>query len=616
MPGAGRQDSVVSVSSLSIRSRFGIAKPRRVIALDPGSSCLKLLLAELRSEGAHVLECRSIDLREEGLISNVEISGHLRKLLQQFGPCPVALALPQHRAICQLTNLAPTSPEDVRRVIEAETVQLRGLTETAIAYDYTPLKSFGKYQNPYWLTLCRESELQVTIEELGLSGSDLCEVTASANGLIAAYQHRSGRSRLALLIDFGAKHTDLAIVVDGQGVFASSIPFGSEAFTETIAAERGCSQDIAELFKRSHNVFSEPDAVNGVGTVARNWVVELEGAVREWITEHPELGAKPTDFEVLLTGVGSRQQGFVSCLNGLSELRFALWPDELGRQPIEGAGEYAVAYGTALHAFGLASQPTSLLPDEFRLAAKRRRSLYALQTVGLSLLLLVVVVFALGTWQKLSLINRKKTLLSQAEGAVAAAKTTDTLNRKIMAEYRRLQPVLEREKYTLDTLEALNAIQQVQSNRSLWFVLFADQQTYFSTPIRSHTNVVTTNEVFSVITNAPLAKRGFISELCVPEDAETARRTLSQIVTELKQARVFRNVDTLPAEAHRPLAEPKLLLPDKCFSLSLELAESDFPEAVNLIDKAPAVAVVREVKPGPRTFKQRTNNPSGGPAER
>ncbi|MCI0533657.1 MAG: hypothetical protein L0Z50_00365, partial [Verrucomicrobiales bacterium] len=81
----------LSPSSL-LRAHFGFANPRRVIALDPGTSCLKLLLAEMRPEGPCVLERRAIDLHEEGLISEAEISGHLQKMLQELGPHPIALA--------------------------------------------------------------------------------------------------------------------------------------------------------------------------------------------------------------------------------------------------------------------------------------------------------------------------------------------------------------------------------------------------------------------------------------------------------------------------------------------------------------------------------------------
>ena len=188
------------------------------------------------------------------------------------------------------------------------------------------------------------------------------------------------------------------------------------------------------------------------------------------------------------------------------------------------------------------------------------------------------------------------------------------LNRKIATEYQRLQPALELERYALDTLEALHAIQQARTNRSLWFVLFADQPTYFTAGIRE-TNSPAPNEIVSVPSNPPLARRGFVAELCIPEDPDAARRTLSQVVNELKQHRVFRNVDTLPAEARRPLAEPKLLLADKCFSLSLELIESAFPPTLLNAEK-PGPAPARDVKPAPRTFKPRTNSPTAGLEQR
>lgn len=562
-----------------------------------------------------MLERRAIDLHEEGLISEAEISGHLQKMLQELGPHPIALALPQHRAICQLTELAPVTPEEVRRAIEAETVKLSGLTDTAMAYDYTALKPFGTYKNPFWLTLCRASELRTTIEQLKLDGAELCEVTASANGLIAAYRLRLPTCRFAVLIDFGAKHTDLVIVADRQGVFASSFPFGSEAFTQTIAADKGCSLDIADLFKRTHDVFAGTETVEGAKPVARNWLQEVEGAVRDWIAEHPQLGATLPDFEVLLTGAGSRQPGFLTFLNEHSELRFALWPDDSGPQPAGDGGHFAVAHGTMLHAFGLASQATSLLPSEFRTAARRRRSLLTLQAVGLASLLLTTLVLAAGTWQKFSLIGRKNELLVQAESAVETAKRTEILNRRIVTEYQRLQPVLELERYALDTIEALNAMQQVRTNRSLWFVLFADQPTYFTASSRPQTNSPPADQTNFEATNVPPARRGFVAELCIPEESDAARRTLSQVVTELKQHRVFRNVDTLSADARRPLAEPKLLLPDKCFSLSLELAESAFPQTPPSVEKT-GPAGSRDVKTAPRSFKQKTNSPSGGLQER
>jgi hypothetical protein len=265
----------------------------------------------------------------------------------------------------------------------------------------------------------------------------------------------------------------------------------------------------------------------------------------------------------------------------------------------------------ALHTFRLVPQATSLLPVEFRAATRRRQSLLTLQAVALGLLLVVAIFLAAGTWQKSTLVGRKNKLLAQAESAVEAAKRTELLNRKIITEYQHVQPALDLEKHSLETLLALDAIQQIKTNRPLWFVLLADQQTYFTAPLRAQTNAVPpTNEVVSVATNLPPARRGFVAELCILENPEAARRTLSQIVAELKQHPVFRNVDTLPPDARRPLADPKLLLPDKYFSLSLELAESPFPETLPWLERA-ATALPRETRAAQRTFRQKTNSPPG-----
>jgi hypothetical protein len=80
-----------------------------VIALDPGSSCLKLLLAEMELSGPRVLECRAIDLREEAISKT--ISGHLQ-VLRELNPARPGFA--STSAICQLTELSQSTAH-VRR---------------------------------------------------------------------------------------------------------------------------------------------------------------------------------------------------------------------------------------------------------------------------------------------------------------------------------------------------------------------------------------------------------------------------------------------------------------------------------------------------------------------
>jgi len=130
----------------------------------------------------------------------------------------------------------------------------------------------------------------------------------------------------------------------------------------------------------------------------------------------------------------------------------------------------------------------------------------------------------------------------------------------------------------------------------LWYVLLADQQTYFSAyaPLlgatNAQTNVVATmaerlSRLFGSsplfgITNSSPAKPGLIAELCVPDEPEAARVALSQIVKDLKQQKLFSKVDLLSDDLRRNLADPKVTIPDRDFVLSLDFSETEFEQSL------------------------------------
>jgi len=90
---------------------------RRVAALDPGSRCLKLLLAESDFGRVRIQKEELVDLRAEGLVSPEEIKAHLLATLDAWGSPPLALVLPQHLSISQLIDV-PLAPEsEIKKLI-------------------------------------------------------------------------------------------------------------------------------------------------------------------------------------------------------------------------------------------------------------------------------------------------------------------------------------------------------------------------------------------------------------------------------------------------------------------------------------------------------------------
>ncbi len=570
---------------------------RRVLALDAGTRCIKLLLAESDFGRLRILKEELIDLQAEGLVSAEEIKAHLQTRLDEWDRPALALVLPQHLSISQVIDL-PLAPEsEVEKLIEDETVKLGGVSESRIVYDFVRTETTVKNRQQFWLTLAQEGEIRERILQLGVEQEDLCEVTTTANALIAAYRATNPLSSRAILVHLGAQTTVVVVLLAGQGVFATSFQMGGDFFTRALARLRNCSEETAESAKRTSNLFTGPEARPDFAGVVDGWVAELKRQLNEWFEHNPGLAPDAASFELVASGGGFDQPGLLDYLKEQAGLALQPWPK--GRQPeaVPPSKRFEVAFGAALQALGYSAQPVSLLPDDYRIAWRKRLRLQRLELVSLVLVALCVVLFALATWHKASLLGQKQALLAKVRAGHEAVEANDALAAELTAEYEGFRPLFAAQQNTLDTLKTLALLQTSRSNRSFWYVLLADQQSYFNQPAGlGSTNKLSRTNVFATAasrprlgapefltapvlsTNLSPAKPGYIAELCVPEDLEGARRVRRQLVDQLKEQPLFSKVDLLTDDLRRNLADPKVTIPDRDFLLVLDFAETAFQQ--------------------------------------
>jgi Tfp pilus assembly PilM family ATPase len=552
-------------------SAFFSLGSRRRIAIDLGGSAIKVLLAEPSPDGLKILRHHLLDLREEALFTPEEISRQLRTIIQEMGSCHIALNLPQHLAIAQVANLPPVSGPEVRKLIEEETIQLSGLSDSSVVYDYCALKPFGKYQNPYWVSIARENDIHQQIGRLLVPESALSKITTPANALIGACAAFHPELPDVLLVDLGAHSTTVVAIHDGQGVFVSSFPIGSESFTEAIAAQQRCSFEEAENIKRTQDLFRGDHQLPGFAAVVQNWFQDLEKVVGEWRASNPEL-TPPQPVPLLLSGGGIRQPGLVDYVRTIAPSEGRTWP----ALPLQGAvdlpmDQFAVACGIALDAFGQNPQHTSLLPSKLRAARLRLRQVAPVNAACGLLLGLLAVVLAFGSWQKFDLIRHKQQLTGEAQEALEHAAAIRTIARNLEHQYERVRPVIERHHHTMQTLEALNALQHSRSKQNLWYVLFADQQSYSFGATVPPPREPDPQAPLQPERLAPLPRNVLIAELSIPQKGEAALKTLSETVAQLNELPALRNVDSLPASQRRALVDPAVIIPDQHYALQIEL---------------------------------------------
>jgi len=577
----------------------GVQPPmRRVLAIDPGSRSLRLLLAKSGFGRLRLLKEEHIDLQAEGLVSAEETKAYLQTILDAWGAPPLALVVPQHLSTSQVVDLPPVPETEVRKLIHDESVKLSGASESRLVYDFVRIAAPAKGRQQFWVTLCQEKEIHERLSRLGLDQEDICEVTTTANALIASFRAVRPESHRAIIVHQGAQTTSVVILLEGQGAFATSFQMGGDFFTRSLARVLNCPEEKAESLKRQTDLFKGPDACAGFIQVVEGWVAELKRQLNDWFADQPGMAEQAASFELIASGGGFRMPGFLDYLKVEAGLSLQPWPKSDTGQGNLTSG-FEVAFGAVLQALGHSVQPVSLLPESYRLAWKKRLARQRVEFASVMLILLCALLLGAATWHKLRLIERKEGLLHKARAGAEAVSANEALMNELTGEYDLLRPVFAAQQNTLDTLKTFSLLQTSRTNRSFWYVLIADQQSYFSLPasgIASTNKPAKTNApatlperlpVASTVTNLASAKPGCIAELCVPESPETARAVLSQVVNELKQQPIFSKVDLLSDDLRRNLADPKVVLPERHFVLALDFAATDFLQPLR--PKKPAV---------------------------
>ncbi len=614
--------------------RFEKVRPpvRQVLALDGGSRRFKVLLAESDFGRLRILKQEMIDLQAEGLVSPEEIRTHLQESLEKWGRPPLALVLPEHISTSQLIDLPLAPDSEVDKLIAEESIKLSGVSESRIVYDFVRTEAPAANRQQFWVTLCQEGEIRERILRLGIEHEDLCEVTTTANALVAAYRGAAPASTRAILVHLGAQTTVVVIVLAGQGAFATSFQMGGDFFCRALARQRNCPEEQAESLKREQNFLTGPDASAEFSAVVDGWVAELKRQLSEWFQHNPGAAASKPPFELIASGGGFDQPGLLEYLRNQSALPLQAWPRTGEPGSVENLKGFEVAFGAALQALGHIPHPISLLPDDYRQAWQKRLGRQRVDLASVVLVVVCALVLALGTWRKLSLFDTKQALLDKVQAGQAAVDANDAFTSDLVAEYENLRPVLGAQQNTIDTLKTMALLQQSRSNRSFWYVLLADQQSYFSQPpaLLSTNRPVRTNLLggpidfprlgpiavrlpLAALTNAAPARPGFIAELCVPGNAEASRQMLSELVNELKQQRLFSKVDLLSDDLRRSLADAKVTVADRNFVLALDFAETDFQQPARW--KRPAT--LGPLRPSKRAARSNWTTPetSGGMIE-
>ncbi|HUV43033.1 MAG TPA: type IV pilus assembly protein PilM [Patescibacteria group bacterium] len=276
--------------------------------LDIGSYNLKVVQLAKSGKEYRLVAFGSSPSTQKGLASEADtdltaLAEAIKKLQSEakISTNNVNTALPQDQVFTRTINLPPLSEEELKSAIkwEAEQYVPIPLEEATLAHQVVGRINVNNQEKIQVLIVAAPTRLvEKTLKVLKTAGlnpvSLETEIVALARGLVGP------EGEAALVVDLGAKATDMAVVEKGLVVFSRSVSTGGEALTRAIATSLGLDPSQAEAYKKAYGV--DPKKLEGkvkgaIGPILDVIVNEIEKTIEYFRSE-----TQKTIKRVILSG--------------------------------------------------------------------------------------------------------------------------------------------------------------------------------------------------------------------------------------------------------------------------------------------------------------------------
>jgi len=273
------------------------------VGLDIGTKSIKIIELE-RSGGKFKLKAAgvvghsavNIDQMQQDDKTYVALVDAVKKLIKdtKVGSRDVTISLPESQVFSRVVTFPSLSDSEIASAVRWEAEQYipipsneaiiqhqiieRNESETARGVKVLLVASSKSFVQKY-VSLVNKSGLNVSSAETELIALARC--LAPAEGTV-------------MILDFGARSTDIAIAKNGLISFSRSIPTAGEAFTRAVSQALGVASQQAEEYKRTYGLSTrlESKVQMALEPVFRVITEEIKKAMHFYQTD--DKGVAPT----------------------------------------------------------------------------------------------------------------------------------------------------------------------------------------------------------------------------------------------------------------------------------------------------------------------------------
>ena len=266
--------------------------------LDIGSESVKLV--ELKGGGRKIAVAAlgysplSRSMESESKEDLLRVATDIKKLVSvsRVSTRRVVANLPEDKVFSRVIELPPMEEKELSSAIKWEADQFVPIPLTDAILDFEILQSTGKSNRDrvrVYLVASPKSLVEKYIDVIEMAGLHVLGLETDMLAITRAVVPSSQEP--TLVIDLGARSTDLAITDQGQVLLTRSIPSAGRAITRALTLSLGLENDQAESYKRAYGVDSkqfEGKMSAAIGPVLTVVVEEIKKAISYFETEHQD----------------------------------------------------------------------------------------------------------------------------------------------------------------------------------------------------------------------------------------------------------------------------------------------------------------------------------------
>jgi len=276
--------------------------------LDIGSHKIKMVKLAKNGNQYRLVSLGNAASTQKGVLSDAEndltaLATIIKKLHNEakINTRNVVSALPQDQVFTQVITLPKLSESELNSALkwEAEQYVPIPLAEVTLTHQILGTINEGGKEKIEVLLAAAPNRLidrmVMILKTAGLNPLSLeTEIMAIARSLVPAIPEAT------MVIDLGAKATDIAVMEKGQVIFVRSLATAGEALTRAVASGLGLDINQAEAYKKAYG--ADPDKLEGKMVSALGPVIEVLTVEMEKIIQFYQLSKNKPINRVILSG--------------------------------------------------------------------------------------------------------------------------------------------------------------------------------------------------------------------------------------------------------------------------------------------------------------------------